>query len=402
MNFIRAAAGCFHDTLFDALYSRSLVYNTCWEDPAVDREALALTPDDIVMVITSAGCNALDYALAGAGQVHAVDANPRQTALLQLKLAAIAQLDYEDFFALFGMGAHPRFEALYRHTLRARLTEDARVFWDARTHWFRRDAHGVGFYRHGLAGLLASAFQYYFRRRPRLKQALEDLMTAPDLRSQRAWYDSSVSPLLWRPGVNRMLSSRLTMTLMGVPREQHAEVRRQHSSGVAGFVRESVDYIARELSLADNYFWQLYLRGRYTADCCPEYLKAVNFQRLKTDAVHRIDARTASATEFLRSYQGVITKFVLLDHMDWLGARDAVQLAEEWEMILTRAAPSARIIFRSAHMRPWFRDRLRIVHEGCKRSLADVLRFDDALARRLHQRDRVHTYAGFHIADVAA
>lgn len=75
--------------VFDAIYSRSLVYNTCWEDPAVDRQALAIGPEDTVLVITSAGCNALDYALCEPRRVHAVDANPRQTALLELKLAAI-------------------------------------------------------------------------------------------------------------------------------------------------------------------------------------------------------------------------------------------------------------------------------------------------------------------------
>ena len=62
--------------IFDAIYSRSLVYNTCWEDPAVDRKALALGPDDTVLVITSAGCNALDYALEAPKRIHAVDANP--------------------------------------------------------------------------------------------------------------------------------------------------------------------------------------------------------------------------------------------------------------------------------------------------------------------------------------
>ncbi len=85
-------------TVFDAIYSRALVYNACWEDPAVDRRALALGPSDTVLVITSAGCNALDYALAGAGRVHAVDANPRQTALLELKLAGIRTLEFGDFF----------------------------------------------------------------------------------------------------------------------------------------------------------------------------------------------------------------------------------------------------------------------------------------------------------------
>ena len=93
-------------SVFNAIYSRSLVYNTCWEDPAVDRQALALTPDDTMLVITSAGCNVLDYALAGPRRIHAVDANPRQTALLELKLAGIRRLGFDDFFALFGKIAY--------------------------------------------------------------------------------------------------------------------------------------------------------------------------------------------------------------------------------------------------------------------------------------------------------
>jgi len=62
--------------VFDAIYSRSLVYNTCWEDRAVDRHALQLTAQDTVLAITSAGCNTLHYALQGPACVHAVDANP--------------------------------------------------------------------------------------------------------------------------------------------------------------------------------------------------------------------------------------------------------------------------------------------------------------------------------------
>ena len=50
------------------VHQHQLVYNTCWEDPRLDRQALELTAEDAVLVITSAGCNALDYALAGAGR----------------------------------------------------------------------------------------------------------------------------------------------------------------------------------------------------------------------------------------------------------------------------------------------------------------------------------------------
>jgi len=90
--------------VFNAIHGGQLVYNACWEDPRLDREALRLGPDDTVVVITSAGCNALDYALDGPRRIHAVDLNPRQNALLELKQAGIRALDFETFFQMFGRG----------------------------------------------------------------------------------------------------------------------------------------------------------------------------------------------------------------------------------------------------------------------------------------------------------
>ncbi len=49
--------------VFQFVHQHNLVYNTCWEDPRLDRTALELSPSDRVMVITSAGCNPLDYVL---------------------------------------------------------------------------------------------------------------------------------------------------------------------------------------------------------------------------------------------------------------------------------------------------------------------------------------------------
>ena len=93
--------------VFKFVHGNNLVYNTCWEDPRLDRVALELGPSETVLVITSAGCNALDYALCGPQHVYAVDMNPRQNALLDLKIAGIKTLPFEDFFRLFGYGFHP-------------------------------------------------------------------------------------------------------------------------------------------------------------------------------------------------------------------------------------------------------------------------------------------------------
>ena len=103
----RTVVDRLHQRSFNALYDRSLLYNTRWEDPALDREAMQLQADDRLVMITSAGCNALDYAIDGPAQITCIDANSRQNAVLELKIAAIRNLPYDDVFKMFGMGVHP-------------------------------------------------------------------------------------------------------------------------------------------------------------------------------------------------------------------------------------------------------------------------------------------------------
>lgn len=387
-----------HDRVFAAIHSRALVYNTCWEDPAVDRIALDLQPAHTVLVITSAGCNALDYVLAGAGHVLAIDANPRQNALLELKLAGIRALDHETFFALFGLGRHPRFETIYRTHLRPQLGIFARHYWDAHWHWFtHRDADRT-FYSHGLAGQVGRVVRAYTRLKPALAHAFADLLSARSLEAQRAIYDERAGPLMWNAGVNWTLERQFTMSLLGVPHPQRAEVQRQHAGGVAGFVRNAVDYVFRELPLNRNYFWQLYMRGHYTRYCCPEYLRPGGFARLQAGLHQRVELHTAMLTDFLAANERAVDRFVLLDHMDWMAGYRPQALAEEWSWILRRAAPGARAIFRSAHADPSYLDSTTVRHGGERRPLRQWMALDPDTANALQRHDRVHTYAGFHIA----
>lgn len=385
-------------SLFNAIYSRSLVYNCCWEDPAVDRRALDLRADDTMLVITSAGCNVLDYALAGPGRIHSVDANPRQTALLELKLAGIKGLEFEDFFAVFGTGHHADFQAVYLAYLRPGLSDFARAYWDKRTDWFAKPK--TSFYFHGLAGIVARAFRAYLKCNPGLHSAVNEMFEATSLDEQRRIYDARIAPRLWRPGVNWVLSRQFTMNMLGVPHPQRRQVEAQHDNGIAGFIREAVDYVFRELPLAENYFWSVYVRGHYTPDCCPEYLKPDNFAALKAGRAGCIVPHTSTITEFLRGTNEHISKYVLLDHMDWMTSYYPEALAEEWALILARAAFNAKIIFRSAHAAPTYLDNIRIGENRTR--IAEYLTFDNALADTLQAFDRVHTYAGFHVADVKA
>ena len=387
-----------HQKAFNALYNRSLLYNACWEDPAIDRIALKLGAQDRVLVITSAGCNALDYCLAGPARVDAVDANPMQTALLELKIAGILSLDYDDFFQIFGLGQHRAFPDLYRTHLRQHLTPVSRRIWDRRQRWFNGQGWRSSLYYQGLSGLVARVFRSYIDHSPALRRGVEGLLSAQCMEEQRKFYDA-VEPLLFNRVVRWVLERQITMSLLGVPYAQRQEVQASHADGVAGFVRDCLDTVCRQLPFATNYHWSVYLRGTYTRTCCPEYLKEANFDLLRS-RINTVHAHTTTVTDFLERHDQEVTRFVLLDHMDWMGHYYPDALAEEWQAIFARSAKDSRILFRSGARRPAFIDSLPIPAQGGPVYLKDRLQFHDRWASELHRQDRVHTYTSFHIADI--
>jgi S-adenosylmethionine-diacylglycerol 3-amino-3-carboxypropyl transferase len=310
----------------------------------------------------------------------------------------IRHLEFDDYFRIFGDGYHARFRDLYRQKLRRDLSEFASTYWDRYGKWFT-SRHG-SFYYHGLAGFVARGFSSYFRLRPQLAADIRELFQCGDLDTQCRVYDEKVAPELWTPTINWLLGRQLTMSLIGVPHPQRRLVQAQHPGGVAGFIRDAIDYVFRNLPVAENYFWRVYLYGHYTRDCCPEYLKPDNFAALKNGLVDCIEPHTCTVTEFLVGRDDPISRFILLDHMDWMSSYHPAALIEEWNAIVARAKPGARILLRSAHANPEFLDWVEI--GTARRRLADVVRFDRELAARLQRQDRVHTYAGLMIADVPA
>ena len=75
-------------------FNDEYIYAFNWEDPRVDCRLLNIQKDDVILTITSAGDNILDYLLEGPRRVHAVDLNPNQNHLLELKVAAFSALSY--------------------------------------------------------------------------------------------------------------------------------------------------------------------------------------------------------------------------------------------------------------------------------------------------------------------
>ena len=386
---------------FSLVHRKNLVYNTCWEDPRLDREALQLTSDDTVLVITSAGCNALDYLIQSPRHVYAVDMNPLQNALLELKLACIRSLSFEEFFQVFGRGYHSDWPQIYQDAVRPELSEHDRYLWDRRTGFFDGSGRRKSFYFRGTSGLFAWMINGYLNRPPGLREAVEEIMEADSVEQQRDIYDSrNVNALLWRKPIRWAMRRDTTLAMLGVPRSQRNQIDQCYPGGIGRFIQDRIEAVFKEIPLKDNYFWRVYLTGEYTPECCPEYLKEDNFQRLKVGLVDRVTSHTETVAGFLSRHHGWISRFVLLDHMDWLYDRHPDLLAAEWQSIINRASPRSKVLWRSAALQVNFVDPLKIQASGKQTSVGDLLHYDTKLASELHSRDRVNTYGSFYIANV--
>lgn len=388
-----------HQIGFNALYSRSLLYNTCWEDPSIDREAMQLNSNDCLAMITSAGCNALDYAIEGVKRIACIDANPRQTALLNLKIAGIRSLDYDDFFKIFGLGAHPDMRTIYRTALRKHLPVESRDFWRSRLSWWDGRGWRDSFYYYGLSGFFAKLMTAFIPMRPRLYEGIHTLFEAQTIEEQREVFEKDIVHQLFGCGMKWVLGRQITMNLLGVPREQSKEVAASHQNGIAGYIEQCLTELCCELPLQDNYFWRVYLFGHYEKNCCPRYLQESYFHSLKNGHVDAIESHTMLLTAFLnKEPDNAFSKFLLLDHMDWMGSAWPEPLCEEWRELFRCGKDNCQMLFRSSANNPAFLRNLHITRNGVEKPIGEHLLFDTDTANQLHSRDRVHTYASFHIA----
>jgi len=389
--------------VFNFVHRNNLVYNTCWEDPRLDRVALEIQPHHNVMVITSAGCNALDYALAGANHVYAVDMNPRQNALLDLKKSAIQNLEYEDFFSMFGKGQLLDFKDIYKSQLRSSLPEWSRSYWDRKIKYFR-PRKKRSFYFRGTSGAFAKVVNMYVENVLRMRPLVLDLLDAKNLDEQREIFEV-IDRKLWTGPLKFAMSRDTTWSLVGVPRAQREHLEKQYSNGIVDFVQDNMRAVFAELPIQDNYFWRVYVTGQYTEQCCPEYLKPENFQKLKDGLLHKVSTHTDSVQHFLEKHdEHPIHRLVLLDHQDWLTDKLYFALVNEWQAIANRmqGEEDARIIWRTGGLNTDFIDEVEITHQGQKKQVGELLTYNQELADELHVKDRVHTYGAFRIADIAA
>ncbi|HKK44468.1 MAG TPA: BtaA family protein [Balneolaceae bacterium] len=387
MNKLSSIVENLQHRIFESVVSNNLVYNTCWEDPRIDRQLLNLDSDSNVVMLTSAGCNALDYLLDHPKRIHCVDSNPAQNALLELKIALIAHAGYPLLWDFFGEGQSTGANIIYNQDLRHHLSPVGQSFWDKNISYFTPNSSQPSFYFRGTAGKFALMIHNRIMRKGLYPQMLR-LLNAENLSEQEYFFDE-IEPKLWNAFQKWLIQQPATMTMLGVPSTQRKMIEDRYKGGLLHFVRSSLKHVFTRLPLHDNYFWRVYVTGSYTPDCCPNYLLERHFDTLR-QSVHKITTHTSTLLKFLKRNPGTYSHFVLLDHQDWLADSKPRLLAEEWREILKNSTAGSKILFRSAGRA------LNFLPEF----VFDHVEFQQEKTKKLHQKDRVGTYETTHFGIV--
>ena len=351
-------------------YGGRLMFTQSWEDPECDLAALRPAPGERWLMITSGGDNVLGALLADPARVTAVDLNPTQTWLLELKRAGFRRLSHGDLLHLLGVRSPAGARDLYQ-TLRNDLSQDARSYWDAHLEWLDR----------GL--LLAGGFERYFallRRGLRLvvgRRRMEELFEQ-DAASQAAYFRERWNTLRWRALVRVLCSRRVLGSRLDPSWFEHAET----SSFGAHFQRLATHVLA-ELPARTNYFLAQILLGRYLDERqVPAYLRPESLETIRA-RLDRLEIVTADVGDALAALpERSVDCFALSNVFEY----SPPALFQRSLGLLQRAArPGARFTLRNL-LAP--------------RRLASDARFavDAAESERLRAADRGFIYSWFEAA----
>lgn len=353
----------------------SLRYSTVWEDISLLSRGLRIRPEDDVLSITSAGDNVLGLLLDEPRSITAVDLNPCQTAVLNLKLAALQRLDYEGFVCLLGMRPHPDRWGLYA-SCREHLSQSERTFWDE-----QRAAIAAGIAKLGRLDRYLAAWHDTVLHKHMRAVEVAAAFEIDDLDEQRRIYSDHFDNSSFEEGFTWYFGEEM----MGLNGRDPAQFAHVEVDAGAHFLRR-FRFAFTSLPLKGNFYLERFMTGgEGPLERAHPYLRPANYERLRT-----LSDRVRTVTDELETFvaqcePGTFSKANLSDMFEYASPRHTEHLFEALHRVIR---PGGRLAYWSL-----LTDRSRSPHLDKQ----FVSHPDEAY--RLWLEDRSWFYRSFHLED---
>jgi S-adenosylmethionine-diacylglycerol 3-amino-3-carboxypropyl transferase len=354
-----------------------LRYSRVWEDHLLLERGLHVGAGDELLLIASAGCNVFNLLLQAPRRVVAIDFNAAQTALVELKLAALRALDHPALLELLGITAGNPLAQYER--VRLHLPPDARQWWDGHVTLLEGGIESAG----RLDGFLTRFHREHIARihSPAL---IDRLFMLRGVAERRTFVDRE----LLTPELVSAFRAYFTRDAISAHGRHPAQFRYAPECDVAELLLDRLRYVCAELPARGNFYLERFLRGGTTEHTwLPPYLLPEHHGRLRA-LVPRVEVVTTDLASYLASDDARgITKAGLSNVFEYMAAGDADEL---FAMLASTLPRHARI----AYWNP-------LVPRTSPSALRGQMQPLGRLARALTREDRAWFYGAFHVEEVS-
>ncbi len=298
---------------FKHLSLDSIRYSLVWEDSETLFQALQITEDDELLIITSAGCNVLNALLKRPKGVTAIDLNPNQNRLLELKKHLILHHDFETYITLSGFLVPNEVKKAFNELLKS-LDDVEGDFW---TDYFRNNPEGLI-----TAGRLEKYIGSFLHTLPsQIQEDVKRLITFDSVESQFDFFIKNLDNGDFKTAFIEYFDDKNLSKGRDPKLLKYAE----ETGGVTFYNR-----LKKQLSttlVKNNFYFRFFFFGpqQIPGQILPPCYQRENFELLKQQ-IHKLKIVESEAIDFLSSEQGKIFNKACLSNIFEYTSHDEFQL----------------------------------------------------------------------------
>ena len=271
-------------------------YANCWEDADILCDGLSLKQGSKILSIASAGDNTFSLLTANPELVVAADLNSAQLNLMRLKIAAISELNHQEYLEFSGFTEGIKRVETYLK-IRPVLNTEAKHFWDS-----KQEAIEAGIIFCGKFERYFSLFHEkilpFIHRKKTIFQLFENKIESEQLK----FYSEKWNNLSWR----LLFKIFFSKTVMGRFGRDPAFLK-EVNVPVGQFIYEKAQQHLSSVDCQKNYFLSYILRGTFE-NGLPHYARSDNYEVIKANL---------SQLKLEKNYaQQAAKKYGLFDHLN--------------------------------------------------------------------------------------
>lgn len=299
-------------------------YANCWEDADLLLAALEIKESDKVFSIASAGDNCLACLSQNPEIVLAVDVNPIQLKLLELKKAVIQTLNHQDFLKFLGFEiCENRWELFQK--VKENLEEKTKLFWENKKAEIENGIIFQGKFENYFA-----LFRKYILPLIHSKKTINRLFEPKNKENQEIFFNKTWNNFRWKL-LFKIFFSKAIMGKYGRDKAFLNEVK----IPVSRFVFEKAKQHLSSEKCQQNYFLEFILKGKFESNL-PHYARKENYEKIKKN-ISKLKLFNGFAEEALAKF-GSFDKFNLSNIFEYMSLELFQNITKELEKNATQNA----------------------------------------------------------------